>query len=75
MTDTKTQGDRMPYVNVRITREGATPRQKAEIIRRMTDVLVEVLDKDPQATFIVIDEVALEDWGLAGRQVSEIRRG
>ena len=64
----------MPYVNVQITREGATRAQKAEIIRRMTDVLVDVLDKDPALTFVVIDEVALEDWGIGGVPVDEFRR-
>ncbi len=64
----------MPYVNVRITREGATPAQKAEIIKRVTDTLVEVLDKDPATTFVVIDEVALENWGVAGVPTDEYRR-
>ncbi|MFD7843923.1 4-oxalocrotonate tautomerase family protein [Nocardia sp. NPDC059764] len=63
----------MPYVNVRVTREGVTPAQKAEIIARMTDVLVEVLDKDPRTTFVVIDEVALADWGVGGVPVTEYR--
>ncbi|MEU0542892.1 4-oxalocrotonate tautomerase family protein [Nocardia sp. NPDC005978] len=63
----------MPYVNVKVTREGVTVQQKAEIIRRMTDVLVDVLDKDPRTTFVVIDEVALEDWGVGGLPVEEYR--
>lgn len=64
----------MPYVNVRITRDGATKDQKAEIIKGMTDVLVRVLDKDPARTFVVIDEVDLENWGLSGISVEEFRR-
>ncbi len=64
----------MPYVNVRITREGATSAQKAEIIHRVTEVLVDVLDKDPATTFVVIDEAALEDWGVGGVPVDEYRR-
>lgn len=56
----------MPYVNVKITREGATAAQKAEIIAGVTDLLVRVLNKDPATTFVLIDEVALEDWGVAG---------
>ncbi|MGX1809660.1 tautomerase family protein [Nocardia sp. NPDC055321] len=63
----------MPYVNVKVTREGVTGPQKAEIIRRMTDVLVDVLDKDPNTTFVVIDEVALEDWGVGGLPVADYR--
>ena len=43
--------------SVRITKEGATPEQKAEVIRRVTQVLVEVLKKNPETTVVVIDEV------------------
>jgi 4-oxalocrotonate tautomerase len=63
----------MPYVNVRITREGATPEQKRTIIAAVTDLLVEVLDKDPATTFVVIDEVDVADWGVGGRTVEDLR--
>lgn len=64
----------MPYVNVKITREGATAEQKAEIIAGVTDLLVKVLDKDPATTFVIIDEVALESWGVGGLPTAEYRR-
>ncbi|MBW5482427.1 tautomerase family protein [Streptomyces bambusae] len=64
----------MPYVNVKITREGATAAQKAEIIAGVTDLLVKVLDKDPATTFVLIDEVELEDWGVGGVPTLEYRR-
>jgi 4-oxalocrotonate tautomerase len=64
----------MPYVNIKITREGATARQKADIIRGVTDVLVSVLDKDPNGTFVVIDEVELDNWGVGGLPVPEYRK-
>jgi 4-oxalocrotonate tautomerase len=63
----------MPYVNIKITREGATPAQKAELIAGVTDLLVKVLQKSPATTFVVIDEVALEDWGIGGLPVAEYR--
>ncbi len=63
----------MPYVNIKITREGATPEQKARLIRGVTDLLVEVLDKSPATTFVVIDEVQLEDWGVGGLPVEQYR--
>jgi 4-oxalocrotonate tautomerase len=63
----------MPYVNVRITREGATADQKRALIRGVTDLLADVLDKDPATTFVVIDEVELEDWGVGGVPVDEYR--
>lgn len=64
----------MPYVNIKITREGATPAQKAALIKGVTDLLVDVLDKNPATTFVVINEVAFEDWGIGGLPVDEYRR-
>jgi 4-oxalocrotonate tautomerase len=61
-------------VNIKITREGATSAQKAALIKGATDLRVEVLDKKPATTFIVIDEVALEDWGIGGLPVEEFRQ-
>jgi len=64
----------MPYVNVRITREPKnTPDKKAALIRGITDVLVNVLNKDPATTFVIIDEVDLENWGIAGMPTIEYR--
>ncbi len=63
----------MPYVNIKITREGATPAQKAQLIAGVTQLLVDVLDKSPATTFVVIDEVALEDWGIGGLPVDAYR--
>jgi 4-oxalocrotonate tautomerase len=64
----------MPYVNVKIAREGATAEQKAEVIRRMTQVLVDVLGKNPETTVVVIDEVDTDNWGIGGITVTERRR-
>ncbi|MGL5117197.1 MAG: tautomerase family protein [Beijerinckiaceae bacterium] len=64
----------MPYVNIKVTREGVTPAQKAELIHGVTDLLVRVLDKSPATTFVVIDEVEMEDWGVGGLPVEEFRR-
>jgi 4-oxalocrotonate tautomerase len=57
-----------------VTREGVSSGQKASLIRGVTDLLVDVLDKDPATTFVVIDEVELEDWGIGGLAVEEFRR-
>lgn len=64
----------MPYVNIKITREGATPAQKSELIRGVTDLLVRVLDKNPATTIVVIDEVNMENWGVGGLPVEEYRK-
>ncbi|HEX6659243.1 MAG TPA: 4-oxalocrotonate tautomerase family protein [Ilumatobacter sp.] len=64
----------MPYVNIKVTREGVTAAQKAALIKGATDLLVDVLDKSPATTFVVIDEVEMEDWGVGGLPVEEYRR-
>jgi 4-oxalocrotonate tautomerase len=64
----------MPYVNIKITREGATAEQKAALIKGVTDLLVTVLDKRPATTFVVIDEVAMEDWGIGGLPVAAYQK-
>jgi 4-oxalocrotonate tautomerase len=64
----------MPYVNIKITREGATPEQKAELIKGVTDLLVKVLHKNPRTTVVVIDEVDTDNWGIGGETVTLIRQ-
>ena len=63
----------MPYVNIRITREGATPEQKAALIKGATDLLVDVLGKNPATTVVTIDEVEMENWGIGGMPVEAWR--
>jgi len=64
----------MPFVNIRITKDGATAEQKQKLIKGVTDLLVDVLDKNPATTFVVIDEVETDNWGIGGESVSEIRK-
>ena len=64
----------MPYVNIRVTREGVTPAQKAELIKGATDLLQRVLDKNPATTVVVIDEVETDNWGIAGETVTVRRK-
>lgn len=64
----------MPYVNIKVTREGVTREQKAELIAGVTDLLARVLQKNPAMTHVVIDEVDLDNWGLGGLSVTEFRR-
>jgi 4-oxalocrotonate tautomerase len=64
----------VPYVNIKITREGATAEAKARLIAGVTDLLAQVLGKNPATTVVVIDEVELEDWGISGLPVTEFRR-
>jgi 4-oxalocrotonate tautomerase len=63
----------MPYVKIQITREGASAAQKAELIRGATALLVQVLDKNPATTFVVIEEVDTDHWGIGGETVTALR--
>ncbi len=64
----------MPYVNIRITREGATAEQKAELIRGVTRLLQDILGKNPATTVVTIDEVETDNWGIGGETVTVLRR-
>ena len=64
----------MPYVNIRITREGATAEQKADLIRGVTRLLQDILGKNPATTVVTIDEVETDNWGIGGETVTVLRR-
>ena len=70
----KQEENKMPYVNIRITREGATAEQKAELIRGVTGLLQDVLGKNPATTVVTIDEVETDNWGIGGETVTVLRR-
>lgn len=63
----------MPYVNIKVTKEGVTADQKAALIKGVTDLLVKVLGKNPATTVVVIDEVDTDNWGIGGEAVT-VRR-
>ncbi|MCD4676566.1 MAG: 4-oxalocrotonate tautomerase family protein [Desulfobacula sp.] len=64
----------MPYVNIRITNEGVTPQKKAELIKGTTELLKNVLGKNPQTTVVVIDEVETDNWGIGGETITHRRK-
>ncbi|MCD8478075.1 MAG: 4-oxalocrotonate tautomerase family protein [Sulfurospirillum sp.] len=64
----------MPYVNIKITKEGASKEQKEKLIAGVTQLLVDVLGKNPATTVVTIDEVDMDNWGIGGVQVSELRK-
>lgn len=64
----------MPYVNIKITKEGATAEQKTQLIKGVTELLANVLGKNPQTTFVVIDEVDTDNWGIGGESVTARRK-
>ncbi|HGY2284122.1 TPA: 4-oxalocrotonate tautomerase family protein [Citrobacter braakii] len=64
----------MPYVNIKITNEGATEQQKKKLMEGVTQLLVDVLNKNPCTTIVVIDEVETDNWGIGGVPVTELRK-
>jgi 4-oxalocrotonate tautomerase len=65
----------MPYVNIKVTREGVTYDQKEQLIRGATRLLTEVLNKDPASTMVVIDEIETDNWGFKNETVTTLRKG
>jgi 4-oxalocrotonate tautomerase len=63
----------MPYVNIKITDEGVSREQKQQLITATTNMLRDVLGKNPSTTFVVIEEVATDNWGVGGELVTNIR--
>ena len=64
----------MPYVNIKVTRDGVTAEQKQRLIAGVTQLLVEVLDKDPRSTVVIIDEIDTDNWGMNGQSVTHLRQ-
>jgi 4-oxalocrotonate tautomerase len=63
----------MPYIKIEMTRENVTRAKKQALIKGVTELISSVLNKDPGLTHVVIQEVELDDWGVAGEQVSVLR--
>ncbi|MGX8940924.1 2-hydroxymuconate tautomerase family protein [Symbiopectobacterium sp. Eva_TO] len=64
----------MPFVNIKITRDGATTEQKRQLIAGVTQLLVDVMGKNSATTTVIIDEVDTDNWGLGGESVTELRK-
>lgn len=66
----------MPYVNIKVTggSEAPTTEQKAELIKGVTELLGRVLNKNPATTVVVIDEIEMDNYGLGGRSITEVRK-
>jgi len=65
----------MPYVNIKVTggTEAPSAEQKAELIKGVTDLLADILGKNPSTTVVVIDEVEMDNWGIGGNTVTKLR--
>ena len=63
----------MPCINIKITKDGVTAEQKAELIKGATALLVDVLGKNPATTVVIIEEIETDNWGIGGESVT-VRR-
>ena len=63
----------MPYVNIKIVKEGVTSKQKEQLVTGISKLLNEVLNKDPQETYVEIDEVDTDNWGVGYETVTQIQ--
>lgn len=64
----------MPYINIKIAKDGTTPEQKAALIAGATKLLVDILGKNPATAVVVIDEVDTDNWGVGGETVTSRRK-
>ncbi|ELD9214339.1 4-oxalocrotonate tautomerase family protein [Campylobacter jejuni] len=66
----------MPFVNIRITKENGEPtlKQKQELIEGVTDLLAKVLNKNKASTVVIIDEIEMDNYGLGGKTITEVRK-
>ncbi|KPJ97237.1 MAG: tautomerase [Desulfobacterales bacterium SG8_35] len=64
----------MPFVNIKITKEGVTPEKKEKLIQGVTQLLQDTLGKNPATTVVVIDEVETDNWGIGGETVTARRK-
>lgn len=63
----------MPYINIKVTDEQVTAEQKSKLIQGATQLLVDVLNKNPETTVVIIDEVDTDNWGVGGKVVTQLR--
>jgi len=64
----------MPYINIKVTDEQVTKEQKQQLIAGVTQLVVDILNKNPETTHVVIDEVPVDNWGVSGKQYSEPKK-
>ena len=64
----------MPLINIKITKDGVSPEKKEALIQGATQLMVDVLGKNPATTFVIIDEVETDNWGIGGESVTQRRQ-
>ena len=64
----------MPLINIKITKDGVSSEKKEELIEGATQLMADVLGKNPATTFVIIDEVETDNWGIGGESVTQRRK-
>lgn len=64
----------MPYINIKVTDEKVTKEQKRQLIVGATQLVVDILDKNPKTTHVVIEEVPIDNWGVDAKQYSNSKK-
>lgn len=64
----------MPFINIKVTDENVTKMQKRELIEGVTQLMVSVLQKNPQTTHVVIEEIPIDNWGVNANQYSNSKK-
>lgn len=67
-------GNKIPYVNIKLAKDGITAEKKAELIKGVTQILTDLLGKDPQATMVIIEEIETDNWGKGGETLTQLRQ-
>lgn len=64
----------MPYINIKVTDEQVTKKQKQQLIAGATKLVVDILNKNSETTHVIIDEVPVDNWGVRGEQYSKLKK-
>ncbi|MDN3522426.1 2-hydroxymuconate tautomerase [Halomonas ramblicola] len=62
----------MPIVTIRLI-EGRSAAQKEALIEKVTAACVEAVDCSPESVRIMLDDMAPQDFGIAGQSLARRR--
>jgi len=60
----------MPFVNVKVVKDQVNAEMKKKIIRNLTDLIVEIMNRERSLTNIVIDEIDYTSWSIGGKEIN-----
>jgi len=61
----------MPLIEVKVIENVFTPAQKAQMVKKLTDAMVEVEGENLRSvTTVIVEEVRSGDWAMGGKPLS-----